>query len=77
MKKTSAIKAINDEFNSAVQKFPEPFKSSHEAYAVLLEEVEELWHEIKNNKHPGSNVRQRDEAIQVGAMALKFLVQLC
>ena len=53
-----------------------PFNSSHEGYAVILEELDELWDEIKNNKRPGTLDRQRKEAVQVAAMALRFIVML-
>ena len=44
--------------------------SSHHAYGVILEEMDEMWDEIK-----GDNlVDARKEAIQVAAMALRFLV---
>jgi hypothetical protein len=59
-----------------MEKFP-LFNSSHEGYAVLKEEVDELWDEIKNNKCPMSSVNQKKEAIQVGAMAIKFLMSCC
>lgn len=49
-----------------------PFASAHEGYAVLLEEVDELWHEVKH----GTTERQREEAVQVAAMALRFLVDV-
>ena len=71
-----AIKLIEAELKSAYSKFP-PFKSSHEGYAVILEELDELWDEIKNDKKPGSQQRQKDEAIQVAAMAIKFINDLC
>lgn len=48
------------------------FNSAHEGYAVLLEEVDELWHEVKHGTKP----RMREEAIQVGAMALRFLADI-
>ena len=63
------------EYRKAISQFP-PFHSAHEGYAVLLEEVDELWDEIKGNKKPGAYERMRKEAIQVGAMALRFLVTL-
>lgn len=53
------------------------FNSSHEGYAVIKEEFEELWDEIKNNKQEDTKARQTKEAIQVAAMALRFLVDLC
>ena len=76
MTKEVALKLIEVELDSAMEKFP-LFNSSHEGYAVILEEMDELWHEIKNNKNPHSLVNQKKEAIQVGAMAVKFLMSCC
>ena len=72
----TAMKMIETELRKAIFNFPKPFNSSHEGYAVLLEEVDELWHEIKNDKQEGSIQRQREEVVQVGAMAAKFLMQI-
>ena len=58
------------EVERAQAKFP-PFKSHHEAYAVLLEEVEEFWDAIKANDYKNS----RAEAVQVAAMALRYLAE--
>ena len=46
------------------------FHSTHEGYAVLLEEVDELWADIKGNDTPHSC----EEAYQVAAMAIKYLM---
>ncbi|MCE7734045.1 MAG: hypothetical protein GPJ54_04145 [Candidatus Heimdallarchaeota archaeon] len=48
--------------------------SYHEGYAVLKEEIEELWDEIK--KRQPDNDKLFKEAIQVGAMALAFIYEL-
>ena len=48
------------------------FASFHEGYAVLIEEVEELWGEIKVNRANRSRQRVHDEAIQVAAMAIEI-----
>ena len=48
------------------------FNSRHEGYAVLLEEVDELWDVIKGD---GSPTKIYEEAIQIGAMALEMAVQ--
>jgi hypothetical protein len=48
-----------------------PFSSPHEGFAILKEEVDELWDDIKANKDP------RNEAIQVAAMAVRFLMDCC
>ena len=76
MKQDKAIELVVNELNNANDKFS-LFNSSHEGYAVILEELDELWDEIKNNKHPMSSVNQKKEAIQVAAMAIKFLVSCC
>ena len=54
-------------------------KSSHEGYAVILEEVDELWDEVKKNpkKHPECLANMRKEAIQVAAMAMRFVIDVC
>jgi len=64
---------IADEFEKASLKFP-AFASEHEGYAILLEEVDELWEAIKlNQKKPERHNQCRKECIQVAAMALRFL----
>lgn len=68
-----AIELVKNELELANNKFP-LFNSPHEGYAVIKEELDELWHEIKNDKHPMSKSNQKDEAIQVAAMAIKFLI---
>ena len=47
-----------------------PMQSRHEGYAVLLEEVDELWDAIKQDA-PTKDVRE--EAIQVAAMAIALI----
>jgi NTP pyrophosphatase (non-canonical NTP hydrolase) len=63
------IDLVHGELRRAYGKFPKPQNSLHEGYAVLLEEVDELWDEIK--KDDGS--RARTEAVQVAAMAVRLL----
>ncbi len=64
--------AVENEYKLSRKKFP-PFKSGHEAYAVLLEEVEELWEEIK---HPTDFSHFEKEAIQVASMCLAMAIEL-
>ena len=64
---------IYEEFVRASSKFP-AFASEHEGYAIILEEVDELWEAIKlNQKNPKRHIMCRKESIQVGAMILRFL----
>jgi len=53
---------------------PGDFKNLHEAYAVILEEMDELWTEIKT-KQP-SKEKCRTEARQVAAMCIRLITEL-
>lgn len=78
----SIVAEVCNELARAEAKFG-PFNSSHEGYAVLLEEVDELWDVVKLNpkKIEGGdkarNQMMRDEAIQVAAMAIRFVKCIC
>ena len=50
--------------------------SFHEGYAVILEELEELWDEVKLKPHMRSKEKLRVEAMQIAAMAIRFMVDL-
>ena len=49
--------------------------SAHEGYAVLLEEVDELWDHVKTKRRDISAMRK--EAIQVAAVAVRFALEIC
>lgn len=66
----SIIASIFDELDSAYQKHGSEQWGRHEFYAILLEEVEELWDAIKSDE-PAERVRA--EAIQVAAMVVRYL----
>lgn len=51
------------------------FTGSHEGYAVLLEEVDELWSEIKKRERNFSAMEK--ECVQIAAMAIKFIEDVC
>lgn len=75
----SHINAILDEIYAEIMvalKFHGDFKSLHEAYAVILEEVDELWEEIKLKKELRDSNRMREEAIQIAAMCIKLIKYL-
>lgn len=59
---------------SAKRKWPKDFNNYHEAYAVILEEIDEMWEEIKL-KNPDRD-KIRHEAIQVAAMINRLLIEL-
>ncbi len=64
---------VMEELGRARSKFGR-FNSAHEGYAVLREEVDELWDEVKRN---GDRKAMRAEAIQVAAMAMRFVLDIC
>jgi hypothetical protein len=63
-----------DELLRATAKFG-PFNSAHEGYAVMLEEMDELWDEVKDKN--GTSESMRGEAIQIAAMAMRFVIDIC
>ena len=91
---------IKLELESIPEKYHKPFNSTHEGYAVILEEMDELWDEVKFGEkatirefeqdttlcdQPGVidelaydewRLRMRKEAIQVAAMAIRFIQDL-
>ena len=65
------LSLVRQEFILACTKFP-PFASQHEGFAILLEEVDEMWSAIKANRRDEAV----EEAIQVAAMALRFILDV-
>jgi hypothetical protein len=71
------LKEVSDELERAQDKFAK-FNSPHEGYAVILEELDELWDEVRSSGPALLNrPEMRKEAIQVAAMALRFIVDIC
>lgn len=66
-----ALARVRDELIEATKRFG-PMASAHEGYAVILEELDEMWDEVKAN----STKRAREEAVQVAAMATRFLIDV-
>lgn len=64
---------VEEERQRAVGSFP-PHRSRHESWAILKEEMDELWDEIKAD---ASDERVLAEAVQVAAMALRFITEVC
>lgn len=49
--------------------------SAHEAFAVLHEEVDELWDHVKTKQKNRDLAAMRKEAMQVAAMAIRFAAE--
>ena len=61
------------ELDKAVKEFG-AFNSAHEGIAIIKEEYDELWDEIK--KRDWNKADMREEAIQLGAMAIRFVFDI-
>lgn len=66
---------VEAECHRACQLFP-PFHSAHEAYAVILEELEEFWDEVRQKAAQRSPEAMRAELVQVAAMCLRTVIDL-
>lgn len=61
---------ILKEVKQVSEKFP-PYHSVHEGYAVMLEEFDELWDEVKLKDK--NHTRMYNEAKQVACTAIRFM----
>jgi hypothetical protein len=68
-----ALNDIAQEHRWAIEHFP-AMRSPHEGYAIILEELEELWEEVKKQHNERDKTKMRNEAMQVAAMAMRFMV---
>jgi hypothetical protein len=80
---THTLKLIVNEYSSARESH-QPFPTMHHGYAVIKEELDELWDEIKLNPNKMSDANRilwrqdiKNEAVQIAAMALRFVIDLC
>lgn len=81
------IREILDEVGIEVARaqvmFPRLTASAHEGFAVLKEEVDELWDEVRGKSDGDQEARakrrarMRKEAVQVAAMAVRFIQEVC
>lgn len=73
-KQYNVLTEIIAEIRRAKTKHPGDFKNLHEAYAVFLEEADELWDEIKLQEKNLTDIKE--EAIQAAAMLVRLVVEL-
>ena len=71
-----AANDVLEEVKAARERFP-AFHSGHEGYGVILEELDELWDEIKAQNSERKMDNMYKEAKQVAAMAIAFMVDVC
>lgn len=62
------LEMLHAEFRSACQK-NRPLNSLHEAYAVLAEEVDELWDEVRKKRSKRDRLNMLKELVQIASCA--------
>ena len=67
---------LEAEHDFAVENFA-PFHSAHEGLAIIQEEFEELKSEVFCNQNCRSTGLMHNEALQLAAMALRFIIDVC
>lgn len=67
---------VGAELHRAMKAFP-PMASAHEGSAVIREEFEELWDEVKRKQAIHDFGAMKKEATQVAAMAMRFIHDVC
>ena len=70
------LRDIYAEFSRASELYP-AFNSAHEGFAVIEEEFDELKAEVWKSPKKRDYKAMRAEAIQLGAMAMRFLKDVC
>lgn len=66
---------IEHELRQATRKH-DPYNSCHEGYAIILEELDELWDEVKKKKKLRDRKLMTMEATQVASTAARFIYDL-
>ena len=67
------LQTLEDEYSRATKMFG-AFHSSHEGIAIIKEEVDELWDEIKGEQKMEGLM---EEASHVATMAIRFMQDIC
>ena len=67
---------VSEELDRALRKHKK-MTNAHEGYAFILEELDELWDEIKVRQSKRRPKKMKREAIQVAAMAMRFVLEVC
>lgn len=70
------VKEVVEEVENATKLWP-PMNSAHEAWGVLMEEIDELWDHVKTKQKNRDLDAMRAECIQVAAMAIRFANDIC
>lgn len=70
------VYALIDAEVERARRHGDKFASLHEAYAVILEEVDEVWDITRQKRRERGELELRKEFIQIAAMAVKALASM-
>ena len=68
----AALREFRDEVSRLLRKQPKAFSSPHEGYAFIRDRLDELWAQVRGDDRS----RAREQAIQVAAMAVRFMIDI-
>jgi hypothetical protein len=74
------LKTVLNDVKELVEKTDDrfgPYNSAHEGYAVLLEELDELWDIVKTKQQNRDLNKMYREALDVASCAIRFARDLC
>ena len=71
-----ALEPVYEELRKAQDRYP-AMNSAHEGWAVIAEELDELWDHVRGKQGERTVEAMRKEAIQVAAMATRFIIDIC
>jgi len=66
------VRDILDELDRADESY-EPINSIHEGYAVILDELDAFWQEVRRPTRNGDVQQMRTELIQTAAMCVRTI----
>lgn len=69
------LNLVGDELERARAKHA-PLNSAHEAYAVILEELDEFWEEVRKKREVRSKSRMASELIQTAVVCVRAVADL-
>jgi glutamyl-tRNA reductase len=54
-----------------------PMASAHEGWAIIREEIDELWDEVKKKPSERDTIAMYEELVQIAAMAQRMAEDIC
>lgn len=63
---------VKNELEGARRAYPRPMNSAHEGYATILEEVDELWDEVRAKQGNRDPKKMVAELVQIAAMCQRM-----